>query len=96
MTRIIRVLCVALLTMVGLLGSSLPARAQDRDRDRDSKCERRIHQAEDKLRDAIQRHGEDSKQARKRRHELEEAKRQCPDHRDMDHHDNDHHDNDHH
>lgn len=88
MTRIIRIVCIALLTIVGLVGSSLPARADDRDRDR--KCERRIHQAEDKLRDAVSRHGEDSKQARKRRHELEEAKRQCGDHHDMEHHDADH------
>jgi len=94
MTRIIRVFCIALLTITGLVGSSLQARADDRDRD--NRCERRVHQAEDKLRDAVQRHGEDSKQARKRRHELEEARRQCPDHHDMDHHDNDHHDNDHH
>lgn len=84
MTRMIRILCLALLTIAGLGASSLPARA-------DEKCERRIHQAEDKLRDAVQRHGEDSKQARKRREELEEAKRQCPDHHDADHHDSDHH-----
>jgi hypothetical protein len=83
MTRIIRILCVALLAIAGLVGSSLPARADD-------KCDRRIHQAEDKLRDAVQRHGEDSKQARKRRQELEEVKRQCGDHHDMDHHDHDH------
>ncbi len=85
MTRIVRILCVALLTITGLGIASAPARADD-------KCDRRIHQAEDKLRDAVQRHGEDSKQARKRRHELEEAKRQCGDHHDMDHHDMDHHD----
>ena len=84
MTRMMRVLCVALLTIAGLGGSSLPARADD-------KCERRIHQAEDKLRDAVQRHGEDSKQARKRRQELEEAKRRCGDHHDMEHHDADQH-----
>ena len=90
MTRVTRNLCVALLTIVGLVGSSLPVRADER-------CERRVHQAEDKLRDAIHRHGEDSRQAHKRREELEEAKRHCPDyreHHDMDHHDNDHHDND--
>jgi len=81
-----RILCVALLTVAGLGGSSLPARADDRD----NRCEKRIHQAEDNLRDAVQRHGEDSKQARKRRQELEEVKRQCPDHHDMDHHDHDH------
>lgn len=84
MTRIIRILCIASLTIVGLVGSSLPALADD-------KCEKRIHQAEDRVRDAVQRHGEDSKEARKRRAELEEAKRQCPDHHDMDHHDPDHH-----
>ena len=37
--------------------------------------------------DAVQGHGEDSRQARKRREELEEAKRRCGDHHDMDHHD---------
>jgi hypothetical protein len=76
-----------LLTIVGLVGSSLPVRADDRDRD--SKCEKRIHQAEEKLRNAVQRHGEGSRQAQKRREELEEAKRHCGDHHDMDHHDGD-------
>ena len=89
MTRIIRILCIALLTIVGLVGSSLPVRADDR---REA-CEKRIHQAEDKLRDAIQRHGEDSKQARKRREQLEQAKRDCPD---RDHHDDHGHDHDQH
>ena len=90
MTRTIRIVCVALLTIVGLVGSSLTVRADDR---REA-CERRIHQAEDKLRDAIQRHGEDSKQARKRREQLENVRRSCPDtdhHDDRDHgHDHDH------
>src|ERR1700682_2181586 len=85
MTRMIRILCLALLT-TGLVGSSLPARADDRD-EKHGRCEKRIHQAEDKLRDAVQRYGEDSRQARKRREELEEAKRRCGDHHDMDHHD---------
>jgi hypothetical protein len=84
MTRMIRMLCIALLTIVGLVGSSVPVRADER-------CERRIHQAEDRVRDAVQRHGEDSRQARKRRAELEEVRRQCPEHHDMDHHDPDHH-----
>jgi hypothetical protein len=88
MTRVIRICCIALLTIVGLVGSSLPVRADDRDRDR--KCEKRIHQAEEKLRGAVQRHGEGSRQAQKRREELEEAKRHC-DHHDMDHHDGDRH-----
>jgi hypothetical protein len=81
----IRILCLALLT-IGLVGPSLPARADDRD-ERHEKCEKRIHRAEDKLRDAVNRRGEDSRQARKRREELEAAKRQCGDHHDMDHHD---------
>jgi len=89
MTRIIRMFCIAVLTTVGLVGSSFPARAADRD-DRHEKCERRIHQAEDKLRDAVNRHGENSKQAHKRREQLEEAKRSCGDRHDMDHHDADH------
>ena len=88
MTRMIRILCVALLTIIGLVGSSLPVRAEDRD-DRHNACERQIHQAEDKLRDAIQRHGEDSRQAHKRREQLEEVKRRCDDHHDKDHHDDD-------
>ena len=86
MTRMIRILCLALLTIAGLGSSSLPARADDRD----AKCERRIHQAEEKLRDAVNRHGEESRQARKHRQELEEAKRRCGDHHDRDHHDGDH------
>jgi hypothetical protein len=98
MTRTIRILAVALLTIVGLVGTSLPARADDRD-ERRARCEQRIHAAQDKVRDAVQRHGEDSKQARKRREELEEQKRNCPDyheeHHDMDHHDMEHHDEPH-
>ena len=85
MTRTIRILCVALLTMVGLVGSSLPARADDR------RCERDRHQAEERLRDAVQRHGEESKQARKRREQLEEVRRRCGDRPDEHHdHDRDH------
>lgn len=90
MTRTIRILCVALLTMVGLVGSSLPARADDRRAD-DRRCERDRHQAEERLRDAVQRHGEESKQARKRREQLEEVRRRCGDRRDEHHdHDRDH------
>src|ERR1035441_9126479 len=54
MTRMIKILCVALLTIVGLVGSSVPARADD-------KCDRDIHRAEDKLRDAVAKHGEHSR-----------------------------------
>ena len=84
MTRNLKTLCVALLSVAGLVASSLPARA-----DHDDKCEKQIHQAEEKLRDAIQRHGENSKQAHKRHEQLEEVRRRCG--RDHDHdHDHDH------
>jgi ABC-type nickel/cobalt efflux system permease component RcnA len=91
MTRTIRILCVASLTIVGLVGSSLPARAGDRDErnERHEKCERQIRQAEDKLHDAIRRHGEGSRQAHRRHEQLEEVRRRCDDHHDRDHHDND-------
>lgn len=91
MTRISRILCVASLTIVGLVGSSLLARADDRDErhERHEKCERQVRQAEDKLRDAIERHGEGSRQAHKRHEQLEEVKRRCADHHDRDHHDDD-------
>lgn len=92
MTRTIRLLCVAMLTVVGLIGTTLPARADD---DHRVKCEKRIHDAEAKLQDAVQRHGDDSKQARKRRDELEQERRNCPEYRDHDH-DMDHHDHDQH
>lgn len=82
MTRILRILCVALLTIAGLVGASLPVRAED-------KCERDIHRAEDKLRDAVAKHGEHSRQAEKRRAELDEVRRRCGDRHD-EHHDMDH------
>jgi hypothetical protein len=87
MSRFLKIFSVVVLTIVGLVGSSLPVRADD---DRHEACERQIHQAENKLRAAIQRHGEDSRQAHKRREQLEEVKRRCGD-RDRDHHDGDHH-----
>jgi Flp pilus assembly protein TadB len=89
MTRIVRIYCIALLTVAGLAGSSITVRAEDRD-DRHEACERRVRQAEDKLHDAIQRHGEDSRQAHKRREQLEEVRRRCGDDHDRDHHDGDH------
>ena len=51
------------------------ARTQAGDNDR--QCDQRIHKAEGNLRKAVARHGEQSPQAEKRRHELEEAKRGC-------------------
>lgn len=63
-----------------LLGSVAPAQA----RDRDDKCAQRIHKAEEKLEKEIRRHGEHSRQAGKRRRELENARRGCRGDRDRD------------
>jgi len=90
MTRSSKTLSIALLSLAGLVASSVPARA-----DRDDKCEKRIHQAEERLRSAIQRHGENSKQAHKRREQLEEAQRSCGGRRDHDRDRDRDHDHDH-
>lgn len=58
----------------------------DRDHEQDRKCQQRIHKAEGNLQQAIRKHGERSKQAEKRRHELEQARERCGHHdRDHDH-----------
>ena len=70
-----------------LLGSALPLMA-----DRRSDCDRRIHRAEENLNKEVRRHGEQSRQAEKRRHELNAAREQCREfdqNRDHDH-DHDH------
>lgn len=68
-----------------LVGGVAPILAGDRDRD----CRERIHKAEAKLRREIDRHGEHSQQAHKRRYELERARERCGGDRDRDHnHDN--------
>ena len=56
-----------------MLGSPAPMRAGDRD----DKCERRIHKAQENLRQAERRHGEHSRQAEQRRHQLEETREKC-------------------
>lgn len=61
--------------MVGSLLLWSPAGMQARDRD--DKCEKRIHKAEENLRRAERRHGERSRQAEDRRHQLEEAREKC-------------------
>jgi len=62
---------------IGLMGAGANlARADDHDRE----CERRIHRAEEKLQREIDRHGEHSRQAEQKRHDLEEARRSCGDH----------------
>ena len=67
--------CVVSIFLVG----AVPARAlnADRDHDRDRKCEQRIRKAEFNLDKAIRRHGPGSRQAERRRQELEEARERC-------------------
>ena len=64
-----------------LVGGVAPARAGDRDHE----CRERIHKAEAKLRREIDRHGEHSRQAEKRRYELERALERCGRDRNRDH-----------
>lgn len=74
--------------LCGMLGASLmagvamPARA-----DRDDKCNRDIHKAEENLERAVHKHGEHSRQAEERRRQLEEVRERCRAHD----HDHDHH-----
>lgn len=77
---------MAAFVILSFLGGTIPARAVDRDDDR--KCEQRIRNAERKLHDAERKHGEHSRQAQARRHDLEEARERCH-HGDRDH-DRDH------
>ncbi|HZU31310.1 MAG TPA: hypothetical protein VFB79_09355 [Candidatus Angelobacter sp.] len=49
----------------------VPAQALDRH------CDDRIRKAEFNLREAVRKHGEHSRQAEKRRHELEDARAHC-------------------
>jgi len=74
------VLFVPALGVLLLAGGVARTQASDNDRH----CEQRIHKAEEKLRKAVDRYGEHSGQAEKRRHELEEAKRSCGGDRDHD------------
>ena len=80
-----KILFVPALGVFLLVGGVAPILAGDRDRD----CRERIHKAEAKLRREIDRHGEHSQQAHKRRYELERARERCGGDRDRDHdHDN--------
>jgi hypothetical protein len=56
-----------------LTGGTALVRADDHDHD----CDKRIHQAEARLQKEIDKHGEHSPQADRRRHELEETRRSC-------------------
>jgi hypothetical protein len=66
-------LLVAALGGFLLLGGAMPAQAHDRD----GRCAQRIHKADEKLEWAIHRHGPNSRQAQKRRHELDEVREHC-------------------
>jgi hypothetical protein len=66
---------IAGMILTGMLGAAMSTTAVAEDR-----CERRIHEAEAKLQDAIAKHGEHSRQAEKRRHDLEETRRHCEHH----------------
>lgn len=70
-----------ILVLFFLMGSAIPTPAMDRD----DKCERRIHQAEENLQKAVRRHGEHSRQAEQKRRQLEEARERCHHDRDHDH-----------
>lgn len=76
-----KVLAVALIAFALIIGT-VPARGDDRD----EKCERRIHKAEENLERAVHRHGEHSRQADQRRHQLEEVRERCHHNHDRDHH----------
>lgn len=64
---------MALMAAFFLTGSVVPVHAVDRD----DKCERNIRKAENNLQNAIRKHGEHSRQAEKKRHDLEEARERC-------------------
>jgi len=59
-----------------MAGISVSAQAQT-PADRRYRCERRIQRAELNLQRAIARHGENSRQAARRRRELEEVRARC-------------------
>ena len=75
---------IAALVVFSFLGGAVPAPALVRDHDNDRKCEQRIRNAERRLHNAERKHGEHSRQARARRHDLEEARERCR-RRDRDH-----------
>lgn len=68
-----RILTAALLGGVLLIGGGVPAQA----RDRDDRCEQRIRKDEVNLNKAVRKHGERSRQAEKRRQELERDRATC-------------------
>ena len=55
-----------------LIGGALPSLADSR-----HDCEKRIRKAEDNLQREMQRHGERSREAERRRHDLERERQNC-------------------
>jgi histidinol-phosphate/aromatic aminotransferase/cobyric acid decarboxylase-like protein len=66
---------------VALVGAALAAATVNLSpaADHVSDCRKRIHVAEEKLQKAIDKHGEHSPEADRRRHDLEQAHRDCAD-----------------
>jgi len=69
-----KVLLSAALSVSLLASVPIPASA-----DRDDKCRHDIQKAEQNLDKAIRKHGEHSRQAEERRHQLEEVRSRCHD-----------------
>ncbi len=70
-----------------MVGSAIPAHA-----DRDDRCRHDVQRAQQNLDKAIRRHGDHSRQAEDKRHQLEEVRERCHmrnEHRD-EHRDDDH------
>ena len=65
---------VSLVLSACLFGSVGPLQADQR-----KDCEKRIHKAEQNLDKEVRKHGEQSRQAEKRRHELEKTRENCRD-----------------
>jgi hypothetical protein len=65
-------LCGAMLSACLIAGTAIPAHA-----DQDDKCRHDIHRAEQNLDKAVRQHGEHSRQAEERRHQLEEVRERC-------------------
>jgi hypothetical protein len=65
---------VSAIVVALFLAGSVPALATGRG---ERHCEQRIHNAEARLQNAIRKHGERSRQAEKRRRELEEVRAHC-------------------
>ena len=84
LSKLAKVLTAAVLAVFFMTAGAAPMRAADRD----DKCEQHVRNLENQLRQAERKHGEHSKQAEKKRRQVEEAREKCG-HRGRDH-DRDH------